>query len=35
VTELKERISARIEVMPQARGSVARIVGGIPAAPVN
>jgi exonuclease SbcC len=29
VTELKERISARIEVVPKARGSFARIVGGI------
>jgi DNA repair protein SbcC/Rad50 len=28
VTELKERISARIEVVPQARGSFARIVVG-------
>ena len=35
VTELKERISTRIEVVPQARGSVARIVGGIPSASVN
>jgi exonuclease SbcC len=35
VTELKERISARIEVVPQARGSVARIVGGIPTVPTN
>ncbi len=35
VTELKERISARIEVVPQARGSVARIVGGIPTASTN
>jgi exonuclease SbcC len=35
VTELKERISTRIEVIPQARGSIARIVGGMPSAPVN
>jgi len=35
VAELKERISTRIEVVPQARGSIARIVGGIPAAAVN
>lgn len=35
VAELKERISTRIEVVPQVRGSVARIVGGIPAAAVN
>jgi exonuclease SbcC len=30
VSELKERISTRIEVVPQARGSIARIIGGIP-----
>jgi exonuclease SbcC len=35
VTELKERISARIEVVPQVRGSIARIVGGIPTASMN
>jgi exonuclease SbcC len=29
VSELKERIGTRIEVVPQARGSIARIVGGI------
>ncbi len=29
VAELKERISTRIEVIPQARGSVARVAGGI------
>ena len=32
VTELKERIGPRVEVVPQARGSIARIVGGIPTA---
>jgi len=31
VSDLKERIGARIEVLPQARGSIARIVGVIPA----
>ena len=30
VSELKERITTRIEVIPQARGSIARIVGGLP-----
>ena len=35
VAELKERISTRIEVVPQVRGSVARIVGGITPPTVN
>ena len=32
VVDLKERISTRIEVVPQARGSVTRIVGGLESA---
>ncbi|MCL4783440.1 MAG: hypothetical protein KJZ70_10435 [Bryobacterales bacterium] len=28
VSEMKERIGTRIEVIPQARGSIAKIVGG-------
>ena len=35
VTELKERISTRIEVVPQVRGSIARIVGGMNSVTVN
>jgi DNA repair exonuclease SbcCD ATPase subunit len=34
VSELKERIATRIEVVPQTRGSIARIVGGISPIPV-
>jgi exonuclease SbcC len=30
VSELKERINTRIEVVPQARGSITRIIGGSP-----